>query len=96
MEKIDLRKLTTKEFSEMFNVDIDTIRELMRNCSHMGYTNNPYYHTVIAVQNSTIKDGNKEVVAKFIYTNLFNRPDHRFYDKKGYSPDLYSTPCGIF
>lgn len=85
---LDLRKYTTNEFAELIKEDVDTIRSLMRNNDHLGYTDKPYYHTVIAVHNSTVKDSNKEIVAKFIYTNLFNRPEHRFYDTKGYSITL--------
>ena len=87
---MDLRQYTIKEFAEVIDEDVEVIRELMKNNDHLGYTNKPYYHTVIAVQNSTIKDSNKEIVAKFIYTNLFNRPEHRFYDRKGYSIELRS------
>ena len=76
---MDLRQYTTKEFAEVINEDVEVIKDLMRNNDHLGYTDKPYYHTVMAVQNSTIKDNNKEIVAKFIYTNLFNRPEHRFY-----------------
>lgn len=76
---MDLRQYTTKEFAEVINEDVETIKDLMRNNSHLGYTSNPYGNTVIAVQHSIIKDNNKEVVAKFVYTNLFNRPEHRFY-----------------
>ena len=82
---LDLRKYTTTEFAEVINENAEVIIDLMRNNDHLGYTNNPYYHTMMAVQNSAIKDSNKEIVAKFIYTNLFNRPEHRFYDTKGYS-----------
>ena len=82
---MDLTKYTTREFAEMINENADVIIDLMRNNDHLGYTNNPYYYTVMAVEKSTIKDNNKEIVAKFVYTNLFNRPEHRFYDKKGYS-----------
>ena len=85
---MDLRKYTTDEFAKLINEDVNTIRDLMRNNDHLGYTNNPYYHTVVAVQNSTVKDSNKEIVAKYIYTSLFNRPEHRFYDTKGYSITL--------
>ena len=85
---MDLRQYTTKEFAEVIKEDLEVIKDLMRNNDNLGYTNNPYYHTVVAVQNSTIKDSNKEVVAKFIYTNLFNRPEHRFYDTKGYTATL--------
>lgn len=82
---LDLRQYSTREFAEVINENAEVIIDLMRNNDHLGYTNNPYYYTVMAVQNSTIKDNNKEIVAKFIYTNLFNRPEHRFYDTKGYS-----------
>lgn len=82
---MDLRKYTVAEFAEAINEKEAVIRDLMKNNDHLGYTNNPYYHTVTAVQNSTIKESNKEIVAKYIYTNLFNRPEHRFYDRKGYS-----------
>lgn len=92
---MDLRNYTTKEFSEVIGEDVEVIKELMRNNDHLGYTDKPYYNTMMAVQNSSIKDSNKEIVAKFIYTNLFNRPEHRFYDRKGYT-HVYSTPCGIF
>lgn len=88
---MDLRKYTTKEFAEMINEDFETVMDLMRNNNHLGYTDKPYYHTVMAVENSAIKDSNKEIVAKFIYTNLFNRPEHRFYDKRGYSVTLRAT-----
>lgn len=84
-EMFDLRSFTVKEFAELISENVETITELMRNNDHLGYTNNPYYHTVIAVQKSSIKDSNKEIVAKYLYTNLFNRPEHRFYDTKGYS-----------
>ena len=85
---MDLRQYTTKEFAETINEDVEVIKDLMRNNDHLGYTDKPYYHTVMAVQNSAIKDNNKEIVAKFIYTNLFNRPEHRFYDTKGYGITL--------
>lgn len=85
---MDLRQYTTKEFAEAINENAETIKDLMRNNSHLGYTNKPYHNTVVAVQNSTIKESNKEIVAKFIYTNLFNRPEHRFYDTKGYTVTL--------
>lgn len=84
----DLRNYTTKEFAEVIGENAEIITELMRNNDHLGYTDKPYYYTVMAVQNSTIKDSNKEIVAKFIYTNLFNRPEHRFYDMRGYSITL--------
>ena len=85
---LDLREYTTKEFAEAINENVEAIRELMRNNNHLGYTNNPYHNTVMAINNSTIKENNKEIVAKFIYTNLFNRPEHRFYDTKGYTVTL--------
>lgn len=75
----DLRQYTVKEFAELINEETETIQSLMRANDHLGYTDKPYYHTAIAVQNSTVKDNNKEIVTKFIYTNLFNRPEHRFY-----------------
>ena len=85
---LDLRNNTTKELAEAIGENVEIITDLMKNNSHLGYTNKPYYHTVIAVQKSEIKDNNKEIVAKFIYTNLFNRPEHRFYDTKGYTVEL--------
>ena len=85
---MDLRKYTVKDFAEAINEDATTIQTLMRDNDHLGYTDKPYYHTVVAVQNSTVKDTNKEVVAKFIYTNLFNRPEHRFYNGRGKGIEL--------
>jgi hypothetical protein len=85
---MDLTKYTVKEFAKVVGEDTATIQDLMRNNNHLGYTNKPYYNTVVAVQNSAVKESNKEIVAKFIYTNLFNRPEHRFYDTKGYSVTL--------
>ena len=85
---MDLRKLTTKEFAEAVGVDYDTLRELMRECSHLGYTDKPYYHTTQYVLRASIKEEAREIVAKFIYTNLFNRPEHRFYDTRGDSITL--------
>ena len=76
---MDLRQYTVKEFAEVIDESAEVIKDLMKNNDHLGYTNNPYYHTVVAVQNSKVKESNKEVVAKYIYTNLFNRPEHRFY-----------------
>ena len=85
---LDLRQCTVKEFAEAINENAEVIKELMANNRHLGNTNNPYRNTVIAVNNSTIKEGNKEIVTKFIYTNLFNRYEHRFYDTKGYTITL--------
>ena len=76
---MDLRRYTTKEFAELIDEDVEVIRKLMRDNDHLGYTNNPYANTVNAVVNSSVKECNREIVAKFIYTNLFNRPEHRFY-----------------
>lgn len=90
-EMLDLRKYDSKEFAELIDDDVETIRELMRNNDHLGYTDKPYYHTVIAVQNSAIKDSNKEIVAKYLYTNLFNRPEHRFYNGRGNGLSLRAT-----
>lgn len=80
---MDLTKYTVREFAQAINEDATTIQTLMNNNKHLSYTNKPYNNVVIAVNNSTVKDTNKEVVAKFVYTNLFNRPDHRFYKGKG-------------
>lgn len=85
---MDLTKYNVKEFAEAINEDVEVITELRRNNDHLSYTNNPYANVVSAVLASSIKDSNKEVVAKFIYTNLTNRPEHRFYDTKGYSVTL--------
>ena len=85
---MDLTKYTVNEFAKAIDEEVSTIQNLMRSNDHLGYTNKPYYHTVVAVQNSTVKESNKEIVAKYIYTNLFNRPEHRFYDTKGYSITL--------
>ena len=76
---MDLRQYTVKEFAELINEETETIQDLMRANAHLGHTDKPYHHTAIAIQNSTVKDNNKEIVTKFVYTNLFNRPGHRFY-----------------
>ena len=85
---MDLRDYTTNEMAEMIGENAETIKDLMRENSHLGFTDKPYYHTVMAVQNSTIKEANAEIVAKYIYTNLFNRPEHRFYNGRGYGIEL--------
>ena len=85
---LDLRQCTTKEFAKAINENAEVIKELMTNNKHLGNTNKPYEYTATAVNNSNIKEGNKEIVAKFIYTNLFNRYEHRFYDTKGYTVTL--------
>ena len=85
---LDLRKLTVKEFANEIGEKFETIRNLMSDCSHLGYTTTPYAHIVENVLNSNISNYNKEIVAKFIYTNICNRPEHRFYDRKGYSITL--------
>ena len=85
---MDLRNYTVRGFAEIINEDATILQELMRNNSHLGYTDKPYYHTVMAVQKSAIKEANREIVAKYIYTNLFNRPEHRFYNGRGYGVDL--------
>ena len=85
---MDLRQYTVKDFAEAINEDATLIQDLMRENSHLGYTNKPYYHTVIAVQNSAVKETNREIVAKYIYTNLFNRPEHRFYNGRGWGVEL--------
>ena len=90
-KKIDLRDYTVKEFAEMIDEEVETIKDLMKNNDHLGYTDKPYYHLVNAVQKSTVKDNNKEIVAKFIYTNLFNRPEHRFYNGRGWGPTMRKT-----
>ena len=76
---MDLRNYTVVEFAEAINEDKNVIQDLMRNTDHLGYTNMPYYNTVVAVQKSAVKETNQEIVAKYIYTNLFNRSEHRFY-----------------
>ena len=88
MTKIDLRNLTTQEFAEMIGEDYGVIREIIRDYSHLAYTNNPYYNVVTAVQKTVIKGSNKEIVAKFVYTSLCNRPEHRFYNDRGYGIEL--------
>ena len=89
---MDLTKYTVKDFAEIIGEDVAVVQDLMRNNSHLGYTNKPYYHTVDVVQKSEVKESNKEIVAKYIYTNLFNRPEHRFYDsRRGWGPTVYST-----
>ena len=85
---MDLRNYTINEIAEMIDENAETIKDLMRENSHLGYTDKPYYYTVMAVQNSTIKEANAEIVAKYIYTNLFNRPEHRFYNGRGYGIEL--------
>ena len=85
---MDLRKYTVKEFANAINENVTVITNLMRNNSHLGYTNKPYENAVLAVQNSEVKDSNKEIVAKFLYTNICNRAEHRFYNGRGYGIEL--------
>lgn len=85
---MDLTKLDTREFAELINEKVETIRELLRDNAHLGYTNKPYDNCVLAVANATVREDNKEIVAKYLYTNLFNRYEHRFYDTRGYSITL--------
>lgn len=85
---LDLRKYTTKEFAQLINDDFNIISDLIHGCSHLGYTNNPYYNIIAKVQNSGVKNSNIEIVSKFIYTSICNRIEHRFYDTKGYSVTL--------
>ena len=85
---MDLTKYTVVEFAKAINEDANTIADLMRNNNHLGYVNNPFEGAVRAVANVNLKEENKEVVAKFIYTNLFNRPEHRFYNGRGYGLEL--------
>lgn len=85
---LDLRMIDTREFVELVNEDYDVIRQLMRDCSHLGYTDRPYYYIILNVEKANVKDCNKEIIAKFLYSGITNRPDHRFYDTKGYSITL--------
>lgn len=85
---LDLRKLTTKEFSQIVEIDFETMSDLMRDCSHLGYTNTPYAHIMKKVSNANIKEIAMEIVAKFIYTSVCNRPEHRFYNGRGYALEL--------
>lgn len=85
---LDLRKLTVKDFANEIGEKFETIKNLMSDCSHLGYVNNPYASIVENVMNTNISNYNKEIVAKFIYTSICNRPEHRFYDRKGYSITL--------
>lgn len=78
---MDLRKYTVKDFAEAINEEPTTIQTLIRENIHLGYTTKPYDNVVIAVNNSTVREDNKEVVAKFLYTNLFNRPEHRYHER---------------
>ena len=82
---MNLTNYTVKEFAELINENEDTILDLMANNRHLGYVNKPYEGVEQVVEKSTIKDENKKIVTDYIYTNLFNRYEHRFYDKKGYS-----------
>lgn len=88
MEKIDLRKFTTKEFAEMVNVNLDAIRDLMRNCLHLGYTNTPYENIVKEVQKTNLAESKHEVVADFLYTSIYNNSEHRFYNGRGWGITL--------
>lgn len=85
---LDLRKLTTKEFANEIGEKFETILKLMSDCSHLSYVNNPYACIVEYVTKANISNYNREIVAKFIYTNICNRPEHRFFDTKGYSITL--------
>lgn len=85
---MDLRKYTVKEFAKAINENANTIADLMRNNNHLSYVNEPFEGAVRAVANANIREENKEVVTKFIYTNLFNRPEHRFYNGRGYGLEI--------
>lgn len=85
---LDLRELTTKEFAEIINEDVNTIKALLMDCLYLGNTDKPYYYISLNVQKSNIPSDKMEIVAKFIYTGIFNNPTHRFYDTKGYSVGL--------
>lgn len=85
---MDLTKLDTREFAELINENTETIRDLLRDNAHLSYTTKPYDNCVLAVANARVREDNKEIVAKYLYTNLFNRYEHRFYDTRGYSITL--------
>lgn len=85
---IDLRNLTTKEFAEMIDVEYVIVFDLMGECSHMSYVNNPYASIIARVQKENIPNDKKEIVANFIYTNICNRYEHRFYNGRGWGITL--------
>ena len=82
----DLRNYTVKEFAEMINEKTEVITNLMR--ANVSYTNRPFENITETVKNSKVAEENKEIVADFIYSNIFNRPAHRFYTTRGYSVTL--------
>jgi hypothetical protein len=82
----DLRNYTVKEFAEIINEKAETIANLMR--ANVNYTNKPFESITETVKNSNVAEENKEIVADFIYANIFNRPAHRTYSTRGYSVTL--------
>ena len=85
---MDLRKYTVKDFAKEVGVDADLMMDLMKECQHLGYTTRPYFNVMLVVQRTNITSDKMEIVAKYLYTNLFNRPEHRFYSTRGYSVTL--------
>ena len=82
---MNLRNYTVKEFATMINENEETISEMLLNNRHLSYVTNPYEGVQQVVEKSTIKEENKTIVCNYIYANLYNSYEHRFYDKKGYS-----------
>ena len=70
---MNFKNYTTKEFANKINENVDTMMELMQKSRVISYTHKPLENVTKMVNNSNIKDENKEFVTKFIYFNLYNR-----------------------
>lgn len=90
-KQIDLRDYTVKEFAEMIDEDDSVIQQLMRDSRSCSYVDKPYEAVTQLVQRAKIPEDKQEIVCKFLYTNLYNNPKHRFYNGRGWGPTLRKT-----
>ena len=76
----ELRNYTVNEFAKEINENETVIRNLINNNQHLSYVSKAYENVTKVVKNSKVAEENREIVAQFIYVNLFNSPAmHRFF-----------------
>ena len=77
---LELNKITVKEFAEIIKVDNEIVMNLMRECQTCSYTSKPYDNIKAKVQTIKFDDDTKDIIAKYIYCNMFNVHSARTFD----------------
>ena len=84
-KNVNLKTIDFAELANLTNENVETLKDLNRRCSYLGYVNNSTDAIIEKVTKEGIKKENIGIIVEFIHINIFNSYSSRFQSGRGYT-----------